>query len=108
MGGRPDSHAGCRQATDAGLDVRYVAKLAHLELTDDEVAVFGRQLGSVLAYMDKLAGLNLDGIEPTSHGVPAENSFRMDLERPGFDREAALANAPMRTLTEFKVPKIVE
>ncbi len=90
------------------MDVGYVAKLAHLQLTDAETAVFGKQLGGVLAYMAKLSELDLAGIEPTSHGIPASNIFRDDALRPSLDREIALANAPARTVTEFKVPKIVE
>lgn len=94
--------------TSRGMDVAYVAQLAHIRLTEQEEAVFGEQLGSVLAYMDQLAELDLEGIEPTSHGLPAGNRFRDDALCPGLERETALANAPVRTLTEFKVPKIVE
>ena len=90
------------------IDVGYVAKLAHIGISAEEEAVFGRQLGAVLAYMAQLSELNLEGIEPTSHGLPASNIFRDDQLQPGLDREAALANAPLRTMTEFMVPKIVE
>mgnify|MGYP001042906726 FL=1 len=95
-------------ADDLKMDVGYVARLAHIELTDDEVAVFRRQLGDVLAYIAKLNELDLSGIEPTSHGLPACNLFREDVPEPGLDRETALSNAPARILTEFNVPKIVE
>jgi aspartyl-tRNA(Asn)/glutamyl-tRNA(Gln) amidotransferase subunit C len=97
-----------KSEASSSMDVAYVARLAHIRLTEQEEAVFGKQLASVLAYMDQLAELDLDGIEPTSHGLPAGNRFRDDALCPGLEREAALANAPARTLTEFKVPKIVE
>lgn len=90
------------------MDVGYVARLAHIELTDEEAGVFGRQLGEVLAYIAKLHELDLSGIEPTSHGLPANNRFRDDVPETGLDRETALNNAPARTPTEFNVPKIVE
>jgi aspartyl-tRNA(Asn)/glutamyl-tRNA(Gln) amidotransferase subunit C len=90
------------------MDVGYVARLAHIELTPEEAAVYGKQLGDVLAYIDKLNELDLAEIEPTSHGIPASNLFREDVLVPGLDREIALSNAPSRTLAEFNVPKIVE
>ena len=95
-------------ADDLKMDVGYVARLAHIELTDDEAAVFRRQLGDVLVYIAKLNELDLSGIEPTSHGIPASNLFRDDEPEAGLDRETALGNAPARTPTEFNVPKIVE
>ena len=90
------------------MDVGYVARLAHIELTADERVVFGRQLAEILRYIHTLNELNLTGIEPTSHGLPACNLFREDVPEPGLDRETALINAPARTPTEFNVPKIVE
>ena len=90
------------------MDVGYVARLAHIRLTEEETEVFGRQLGGVLAYIDKLSELDLEGIEPSSHGLPAGNIFRDDLLQPMLDRETALGIAPARTQSEFKVPKMVE
>ena len=95
-------------ADDLKMDVGYVARLAHIDLTDDEAVVFGRQLADVLRYIDTLNELDLTGIEPTSHGIPASNLFRDDVPEAGLDRETALDNAPSRTPTEFNVPKIVE
>ncbi len=89
-------------------DIEYIARLARVELTDDERAAFGKQLGDVLAYMEKLKTLNLDGVEPTMHGHGRVNAFREDVVTPSMDREDALANAPERTGDEFRLPKIVE
>ena len=53
---------------DESFDIDYIARLAHGELTDAEKAAFGKQLGDVLAYMEKLKSLDVDGVEPTMHG----------------------------------------
>ena len=89
-------------------DVDYVARLAHIELDDGEKAEFGRQLGNILAYMEKLKSLDVDGVEPTMHGHGRVNAFREDVVKPSMARDAALANAPERTDDEFRLPKIVE
>lgn len=89
-------------------DVDYVARLAHIELDDGEKAEFGRQLGNILAYMEKLKSLDVDGVEPTMHGHGRVNAFREDVVTPSMARDAALANAPERTDDEFRLPKIVE
>lgn len=89
-------------------DVDYVARLAHIELDDGEKAEFGRQLGNILAYMEKLKSLDVDGVEPTMHGHGRVNAFREDVVTPSMARDAALANASERTDDEFRLPKIVE
>ena len=93
---------------DASFDIDYIARLAHVELTDAEKAAFGKQLGDVLAYMEKLKSLNVEGVEPTMHGHGRVNAFREDVVKPSMARDAALANAPERTDDEFHLPKIVE
>ncbi len=90
------------------IDVGYVANLARLELTDDEKSLFQRQLDTILAYVEKLGELALDGIEPTSHGQSVLSVMRADDETPGLEREQVLANAPARRGDEFQVPRIVE
>ena len=93
---------------DESFDIDYIARLAHIALTDDEKSAFGKQLGDVLAYMEKLKTLDVSGVEPTMHGHGRVNAFREDVVTPSIDREAALANAPERTDNEFHLPKIVE
>ena len=93
---------------DQSFDIDYIARLAHIALPDDEKAAFGKQLGDVLAYMEKLKTLDVSGVEPTMHGHGRVNAFREDVVTPSIDREAALANAPERTGDEFRLPKIVE
>jgi aspartyl-tRNA(Asn)/glutamyl-tRNA(Gln) amidotransferase subunit C len=93
---------------DESFDIDYIARLAHIALSDDEKSAFGKQLGDVLAYMEKLKTLDVSDVEPTMHGHGRVNAFREDVVTPSIDREAALANAPERTGDEFRLPKIVE
>ncbi len=90
------------------IDVAYVAQLANIRLTGEETRLFQRQIEVILAYVDKLRGLDVGAIEPTSHGQPVYNVFRADVPSAGLDRERVLANAPARVGDEFKVPRIVE
>jgi aspartyl-tRNA(Asn)/glutamyl-tRNA(Gln) amidotransferase subunit C len=93
---------------DTGMDVKYVAHLARLELTPGEEQKFGEQLGQILGYIEKLNQLDVTGIEPTAHAVPMVNVTRADEVRPSLPTERALMNAPSQTNGLFIVPKIVE
>lgn len=93
---------------EASFDIGYIARLAHIELTEEESAAFGKQLGAILQYMEQLKKLDVSGVEPTMHGHGRVNAFREDTVTPSIDFEKAIANAPERTETEFKLPKIVE
>ena len=90
------------------IDVRYVAKLARLQLSEEEARTFQPQLDGIVEYVRKLGALNLDGIEPTSHAHPVVNVFRRDEAREGLAREQVLRNAPAVVQDQFMVPKIVE
>jgi aspartyl-tRNA(Asn)/glutamyl-tRNA(Gln) amidotransferase subunit C len=90
------------------IDVRYVAHLARLHLTDDEASRFQGQIEQILGHVKELSKLNVDGVEPTAHAVPMNNVFRKDEVKPCMDREKALANAPKERHGQFVVPKIVE
>ena len=90
------------------IDVAYVAELARLELSDDEKAVFQPQLENIVKYVEKISEVDVEGVPPMMHGRELVNAFREDEVRPSMDRELALANAPARTETDFKLPKIVE
>jgi aspartyl-tRNA(Asn)/glutamyl-tRNA(Gln) amidotransferase subunit C len=89
-------------------DVEYVARLARLELTSDEKKLFASQMGAILGYVEKLKELNTEGILPTSHAVPMENSFREDVTCLSIGIEKALANAPDRVASFYRVPKVIE
>jgi len=89
-------------------DVEKVARLARLELNTAEKELFAGQMAAILGYVEKLKELNTDGILPTSHAVPMENAFRDDISRPAIGIESALANAPDRAGSFYRVPKVIE
>jgi len=89
-------------------DVEHVARLARLELGEDEKRLFAGQMDAILGYVDKLKELNTDGILPTSHAVPVENAFRPDQACRSIGVEQALANAPDRVGSFYRVPKVIE
>jgi aspartyl-tRNA(Asn)/glutamyl-tRNA(Gln) amidotransferase subunit C len=90
------------------IDVAYVAKLARLNLSNEETQLFQRQLGDVLKYAEKLSAVDVSHVEPAAHGVPMFNVFREDLSRDWFTAEQALANAPRKANNLFIVTKVVE
>lgn len=90
------------------LDVRYVANLVRLRLTDEEIAELQPQLDHVLTYIEQLNEVNVEGIEPTAHASAVFNVFRKDACRAGFSPAEALANAPHSGNGLFMVPKVVE
>jgi aspartyl-tRNA(Asn)/glutamyl-tRNA(Gln) amidotransferase subunit C len=86
-------------------DVLHVARLARLELTDEEVERFGGELSKVVDWIDKIGELgDLAGVPPTSHVVEVENRLREDEPRPSLPREVALAQAPDTDDEGFRVP----
>ena len=90
------------------LDVAYVAKLARLNLTDDETRLFQTQLGNVLEYVNKLREVDVTGVESTAHAIPVFNVFREDEPRGWFTAEEALSNAPRQANGLFVLTKVVE
>ena len=98
-----------KQGMDAAnIDVAYVANLARLHLTDEEIATYQPQLEQVVAYVRQIDELDLDDVEPMSHAVDVKNVFREDEVRPSLDHETVMANAPAEVNDQFKVPKIME
>jgi aspartyl-tRNA(Asn)/glutamyl-tRNA(Gln) amidotransferase subunit C len=89
-------------------EVEHVARLARLALSAEEKERMRRELDGILAYIDKLRGLDTEGVEPTSHAVPMTNVMREDEPRLSFPRADMLANAPDPNGDFFRVPKIIE
>ena len=89
------------------IDVRYVAKLARLALTDDEVERFGAQLGDLLEHVNALAKLDVSQVDATAQVVESRNVERDDAVRPSLDRETVLNEAPQRQGGFFRVPRII-
>ena len=88
-------------------DVAHVAKLARLEIAEDELDVFTEQLSAILAHADDLAALDTDGVAPTAHPLPLVNVLRDDVPRPGLDRAEVLAAAPAVEDDRFRVPPVL-
>ncbi len=72
----------------------HVATLARLKLTEDEITLFGDQLGDILQHIETLGELDLSGIAPTAQVIPVTNVLREDRTRPSLPQDAVLANAP--------------
>ena len=89
-------------------DVKYVARLARLELSEDEVKTYTTQLGAVLEYAEMLNQLDTDQVEPTTHVQEMNNVLRKDEVVPSMDRDEILKNAPDKSKGCFRVPKILE
>ena len=88
--------------------VKKVARLARLELTEAEVAEFTDQLSEILDYVEKLNELDTENVEPLAHCLPITNCFREDIIKESLGTEKTLANAPQRDGEFFKVPKILD
>lgn len=89
-------------------DVAYVAGLARLSLTPEELKTMTGKMDAMLGYVDKLNELDTDGIVPTAHAVPMANAFRDDQVIPAIGTAAALANAPQGADGCFQVPRVIE
>jgi aspartyl-tRNA(Asn)/glutamyl-tRNA(Gln) amidotransferase subunit C len=91
--------------------VRYVAGLANLSLTDEEVRRFAADLGGILTHMEKLGQLDTTGVQPMAqvlYEAGETATLREDCERPPLGQESALANAPLAGAGMYKVPKVIE
>jgi aspartyl-tRNA(Asn)/glutamyl-tRNA(Gln) amidotransferase subunit C len=89
-------------------EVEHVARLARLELTEEEKERMTAQLDSILAYIDKLNELDTSNVEPTTTVIPMVSVMRDDEARPSLTQDEALANAPDRVDAFFRVPRIIE
>ncbi|MBN1436984.1 MAG: Asp-tRNA(Asn)/Glu-tRNA(Gln) amidotransferase subunit GatC [Sedimentisphaerales bacterium] len=87
--------------------VRHVAKLARLKISEDEVMLFTEQLSDILEYVAQLQKLDTENIEPLAHALPVHNVLREDVVKPSLSNDEALANAPQRDGEFFAVPKVL-
>ena len=94
--------------THEGMDVGYVAKLACIDLTEEEKTLFQGQLDQVLHYVEQLNELDVTDVEPTAHAVPVYNVLRKDELRASLDHEDVIANAPSSADGHIRVPKILD
>lgn len=89
-------------------DVKHIARLSRLYVTDEEMETFSNQLSSIIEYVEQLNSLNTSDIEPTSHIIPLKNVMRSDIIEPSLPAENALKNAPDAAGAFYRVPKIIE
>ncbi len=89
-------------------EVLYIAKLARLSLTEEEVKVYTEQLGEILDYVRKLEELETDDVEPMKHVLDMVNVLREDKNLPSLSREDVLNNAPEHDGVYFKVPQVLK
>lgn len=88
-------------------EVRHVARLARLALTDDEVEALRSQLSDILAYAEKVGEVAAADVPPTGHAYPLRNVFRADEPRPSLPADEAISTAPEPQEGRFHVPRIV-
>ena len=90
------------------IDIEHIARLARLELTDEEKARLREQLGAILEHAAKVGEVAAEDVPPTAYAIPRSNVFRPDELAPSLPVEEVLANAPETESDRFKVPRIVE
>lgn len=89
-------------------EVAHLARLARLQVTDDELDVFAGQLEAILENVAIVSEVAADDVPPMSHNVPMTNVTRADEVRPSLDRDAVLAAAPAAEDGRFRVPRILD
>jgi aspartyl-tRNA(Asn)/glutamyl-tRNA(Gln) amidotransferase subunit C len=90
------------------MDVRYVAGLARMALTDEETTQLQSQLDDILAFVGELKSLDVEGVEATNGASGNLVAWREDEPKPSLSREAVLSNAPLARNNQFVVPKVIE
>lgn len=88
-------------------EVRHVALLARLALSDEQIQTLRTELNSILGHIDTIQQLDLADVEPTAHAIPVVNEWREDEPKPCLPRELALKNAPESESGAFLIPQIV-
>jgi aspartyl-tRNA(Asn)/glutamyl-tRNA(Gln) amidotransferase subunit C len=89
-------------------DVEHIARLARLELTAEQKALYREQLSNILDYIAKLRELDTASVQPTAGGGLARMELRFDRSKPGLSTEALLKNAPELANDQFKIPPVFE
>ena len=89
-------------------EVRHIAKLAKLSLSDAEVEKYSKELGQIADFVAELNEVDIAGVSPTAHVVDKNNVFRKDEMKDSFPREQILKNAPSKEAGCISVPKVVE
>jgi len=90
------------------VDVPYLARLARLELTQEEIDLFGGQLGRILDHVEQMNKLDISGIEPTAHAITVFDVIREDAVTESLPKTTILDNAPHNANGLFLVPKVLD
>jgi aspartyl-tRNA(Asn)/glutamyl-tRNA(Gln) amidotransferase subunit C len=90
------------------IDIEHIAALARLDLTDEELERYGRQLPAILEAAARVGEVAAEDVPPTSHPIPRTNVLRPDEVRPCLTHEEAMSTAPAEESERFRVPPIVE
>jgi len=98
----------CRAMPLTVEEVRHIARLARLALTEEEEARFAEQLSDVLDYADRLKAVDTSGIPPTASVLPLQTPLRPDHARPGLPQPLLLRNAPDQQAGLFRVPRVLD
>jgi len=88
--------------------VQHIARLARVEIGEEEVERFSEQLSAILDYFQRLQQVDTEGVSPTAHTLPLHNIFRDDEPEPCLEPEEVLANAPQREGDLFRVKAVLE
>ncbi len=90
------------------IDVRYVADLARIDLSEEECATFQEQLDAILGYIDSLKNVDVQAVETSALSAIDETHLRQDVSRSGLSQQDLLLNAPESALGQIRVPKVVD
>ncbi len=88
--------------------IEHVARLARIEISNEEVAALRDSMGHILTYIERLNEVDTEGVEPMVHAIDLSNVFREDVVAPSLARDAAWSNAPTRDGRYFLVPAILD
>ena len=89
-------------------DVRYIAGLARINVPENELEGFTKNLEKIISYVDQLNELNVENVEPTSHVLHLKNVYREDVVKPSLSQQDALKFAIESYQSSFKVPRVIE
>lgn len=89
-------------------EVKHIASLAKLHLSEDEVKKYAKELGSIAEFVEQLNEVDITGVKPTAHILDTKNVFRNDERKASYERDEILKNAPSKEAGCISVPKVVE
>ncbi len=89
-------------------EVRHIASLARLKLSEEEITLYTKQLSDIIGYVDQLKELDVENVKPMSHVLDMVNVMREDKALPSLSREEVFRNAPDHDNEHFNVPKVIK